>query len=257
MKKLIFALAILFLACPVFADTNSYVAGASGGGAATPHCDSGTVDGAGNTIVICEDADGASDCFTGDTTDNCRNLWTVVGTVDTDYSAAPLEGTYSFDFATSSSYLYKAVTAADAQYAYFKVKINALPASGAKVIFSFNTAGGLAGKVAIYSSGTVYVYNGSISAATTGTVTAGETYYFWTGYTIETPDEALNGTAYVAISQDPATKPNSGNYYKAVTAGNSATQINRIAVGTADASSATVTIDHIRVSATDIGANPP
>lgn len=266
MKKLLAAFIILLIASPLFALDIGFLKRHGGGGAAVNNyaCVDGTHDSSNNAVTICEDFDGSSTC-TATYTDTCRNAWTVAGgTPDYDNTDNKIEGAnyslYIDGTAADFTYVYKAVTAADAYYTLSAIKLVA-STTASKRIISYNNGGVNKGAVTLNANGTITITQGTGTASTAvGCALAqGNTYWIWTGYAKSSGAGAEDGTMYVAVSSSLASKPTTGDCYAAFINGTVTDQINRIGFGQANAKDTTLKLvfDHIRVNSSNIGANAP
>ena len=105
-------------------------------------------------------------------------------------------------------------------------------------------------------SGTEVIWfdDGTVKQSMSITISADTLYYFWFRYT---KGSGANAVYEIAASTDINTKPTSGAGYHINSSGVSTLDANRFVVGaTAGAANYTVVVDKIRLSETEIGANP-
>lgn len=208
---------------------------------------------AGPTYVLQENFDGTG----------YQNTWVEVGsgTINEDYatSPAPLEGTQSLYISASvqnpRTTNVLAVTY-DSLYGYAQVHWTTIPSSTGIKWLAFQCAG--TNVFSVESRGTT---NGVMMRAantaiftTTGIMPQDSTFYIWWGYTKGTGN---NASAYFAYSGD-TTKPSAGasNYISTAT-GNASGAVEVCLLGLQANATMTLIYDKLRLSATDIGNDPP
>ncbi len=256
---------LLLLPINATARMSAVMVGGGVSGAATPSydCVDATHDSGNNVVIACEDFQGSVDCDAGaGTQEYCRASYTLVSTPD--FSTTGIESTNSvfIDASSATQGFYKSVTSGAAYYYFAKIKVVALPATSYKVIVDFNSAGTSKGTVAIQSDGTVKIAHGTISVATSGTLTAGNTYYLWTGYTAGT---GADGTLYAGFSGDmtkpsictPSGTPCGDAVSASIDTGDANSNVSRIYTMAGGASALQTIVDHIRIKTSDFGSNVP
>lgn len=180
--------------------------------------------------------------------------WTVgAGSVNWGYTTSPLQGAKMLRMASASSYIYKAFTAGDDRYLYFRYRCDTSPASATSFGF-LDAAFTLLASAArtIVGSGAnqtvkIWANNGDSSASATE-IANGANLHVWI-------DHHRSGTCVVAMSTT-GIKPavdGSGAVYVTKTAGNVDVGYVYFEVGAAPGSH---NIDRVLVKASPIGDNP-
>jgi hypothetical protein len=263
MKTLILIIITLLLAVPCFAGSGSVaitLSGTAGGGVATAHCDDSTHDGAGNSVSLCEDFDGATECYTGYTS-NCRSASSsdpfnlpAGNTIDFDATALSNEGTYSMRLTAAASgdamQIGWAISATDTVGSFYKARFTSIGDAGTDRALAIMMSGVGAPLCVFYldTNGYWSVEDTGVhtNSAATGPSTATD-YYIWLEYSKGT---GANSHCHVYVSTT-STKP-------AVTAtienGNASTQAAYFVFLAQE--STDYTTDHLRVNTSSFGNDP-
>lgn len=183
-------------------------------------------------------------------------LWTVSGSgTMEDYTASPIEGTTSvhLNFSGANGRLLSGFPGQDELWFYCKLKLASLPSTSRTLFYLRDGSGSTLAFVQTTSTGIILVRAfGGTSALTIDTISAGTIYHFWLHWTKGT---GSNEFASIAFSAD-GTKPVSGNTYAESTNGTDTTQAAEMAIGVFSSSTVEYFVDHVRVSASEIGDNP-
>jgi hypothetical protein len=177
--------------------------------------------------------------------------WTDAGTSTWAY-ATPIEGTYSWSVAdTVAGSSYYSFTAGSTFEVYVKVRfLHPVETGNVFYVFTLRNASdaALVGAKLNTNAGALAVNTGgSDSSLTVGVVTTGVTYHFWLRF-------SSGGTSSLAFSTD-GIRPASGDNFTSKT-GSTADNAARFKMS-ATAASPGLIIDHMRVSTSVIGNNPP
>ena len=182
------------------------------------HCDGPTTDGAGNTILLCEDFDGSTECASTYSS-TCQAAWTVsvrdggdlIEFNDAD-APAPLQGTYSSriyteDSSATTTNMKRAFTANGTFYAFVLVHISAL-GDGTNYFFGFLSGASDAcviGRVVTTNKATLWNGTSATLSAAENVFVEDTTYCVWLDYTKNT--ETTGCKLYVAAYDAGCTKP--------------------------------------------------
>lgn len=266
MKRLILLFILLFATTAFASDpvdlarlNMATVGAAVSASAVTGHCDNGTTDGSGNTVLKCEDFDGATECLSGFSS-NCRSAWTNSGgdgTLTFNYTTTKLEGNYSAAFINNMSAWF-AITGTHELWFYFIFKPQTVAIGGYNSKAFVTLLNSSQDTMAYYSISNpandgVYkwnLYDGN-TADSTATVTAGTTYYVW-GYYHGVGSGSSVLTLWVSTT---TTKP--GTATVTMTNGTSYADIAYVTFGSVATQMPLNIFDHIRVSNAEIGSDPP
>lgn len=195
--------------------------------------------------------------FEGTGYDN-GETWTESGTgiVNEDYTGVVLEGAQSLRISMASQNC-KTITefaAQDEVWVYFLLHPVALRPSDNTYVMWMNTNQSLANLV-VDGTGQL-VANSDHSTNTISTVTNGGTYHVWYHYKKGSGGDAVFG---VAFSID-GTRPTSGNNFAEYTTSARTSQVTALELGdfpTGNNATYELIFDKVRVSASQIGDNPP
>jgi hypothetical protein len=261
MKKILIVI-LLLIAFPCQAQMLQAICGASGAVACTTAtvCTNATTDGCGNTVLLCEDFDGASSCYTSGPS-NCWNTWTQ-GSGDANNfsyatSPAPLEGSYSLLITEPTSgytALNKSFSASSTVNAYILFKPTIWEGNSAGVggvSFSNSTGATEYCSLSKNANETLRLSNGTVTADGSTVLSTSHAYTIWVEYVA---GSGSNGVSRVYLAVDSTTKP--GSPEVEITNGDATASPVRLNLW-GFYLQAQVVIDHIRVSTSSIGSNPP
>lgn len=226
------------------------------------HCDDSTHDGDGNAILLCEDFDGATECA-ATYTSNCRSAWStnLTGTIDFDHNTAPspLEGTYSLylDSSSSSGHVYHGFSADGDMWFYAIVNIGtiAVPNWNDYHLIMLRDSGGTpVASVGVETYSGVYYWmaysQGGTAVRGANNPVAGTTYHLWGHYV---KGSGANATITLYVSSN-ATR---GDVQATCADGTSTADAANVYLQAYSGELDLVNYDHVRVSGTEIGSDPP
>jgi hypothetical protein len=178
--------------------------------------------------------------------------WVNGGTPNWDYTTAPapLVGSQSWLGTAVSDASYTSFSAQSDCWAFCYVNVTNL-ANSPQLLELRNSSGTVLAAARLMSTGAVRAYNGTINGSSAaGVVTTNVTYCVWMRYI---KGGGADGKTYVYVVDGSETRP-------AVTAqvvnGNATNDAARVYIAVSASTTATI-IDKLRVSASEIGNDPP
>jgi len=219
------------------------------------HCDDATHDGAGGTVLACEDFDGSSLCA-ATYSSTCRQSYTLSlnGTIDFDNAAAPapLQGTYSTRSVASGTLenmVKFSYSAGDNIYVFAKINIDSLGTASTSrpIMYIQNSSNSSLCGFDVNASGVWAGYDGGNILTGTNSPSADTTYYVWLEYEIGTGANA-KCRFYQATTTTKPSAEFSGGGGPGVTQGSQLLLIS--------AQTTNVVFDYIRVNSSAFGDAP-